>query len=132
MHSPQPSSTPRPRLALVPCHAPLPSAPAERPCRASACAPRALARPARLCRAPSLHAVSLVQWLYCNTTLPMSLAPRSQYTRVYCDTNCPQPSLLQYNPAIHFPTTSLSQSQYTRCIAIQSQPTSCPFQPAIQ
>ena len=58
--------------------------------------------------------MSLVQWLYCNTALPISLT-WSQYTKVYCDTMA-LPSLppghdtasvllpkascsLQYNPA---------------------------------
>ena len=94
MHSLQPSSTPRPR-AQHPCRTP--SAPAARPC---------------------LRAVSLVQWLYCYTTLPMSLAPRSQYTKVYCDTNCPQPGLLQYNLTIQSKPCSLCHDT-TAFLAIQ-------------
>ena len=35
------------------------------------------------------QAVSQVQWLYCNTALPIALAPMSQYTRLYCDTTLP-------------------------------------------
>ena len=70
----------------------------------------------------------------------MSLTPRSQYTRVYCDTNCPQPSLLQYTslqPAYLSHNTlgvlryslshphALSSLQYNNCIAIlSSQPPS--------
>ena len=112
--------------------------------------PRALAPAARIPRAhlSSLRAqpsaVSQVQWLYCNTTLLVSLT-WSQYTRVYCDTICPHPpaccntllitiqqlycntipiafSLLQYIPVycntLPLPTSLLLQ--YNNCIAVKS------------
>ena len=140
MHSLLASSTPRcaqaARLA-PPCRTPLqplsrplrlPVArlgaervrPRLRPCRAPSAqhraaqrpparpAPRAPARPAWPCRGHNDYIA--IQPMPC-------LAPMSQYN-LYCNTN--------------FPSASLSQSQYTRCIAIQSQPASCPFQPAIQ
>ena len=88
---------------------PGPSVVSQRPAHLPCCAPgrpRACLRPAcpaRLACAPrslSLRVMSLVQWLYCNTALPISLAPVSQYSELYCDTilQLGSPPWSRYNP----------------------------------
>ena len=129
-------------LPRAPC-APAPRLRAQRP-PAPACPPRtSLAHPAAsLLRTPAPtcaprassalpNAVSwpsdciAIQTMPClshNTihciSIESSLQPAflPQYTRLYCDTNCPQPSLLQYNPAIQLSLFSAIQTsvlQYT-------------------
>ena len=106
-------------------------------CRSARLPCRSAARLRPLCRAParltpaclvfSACAVSQVQWLYCNTALPISLT-WSQYTKVYCDT-----MPLSHQPvAIHFKSCntilpSLTAALYCNtpvCPAIQSSPPS--------
>ena len=59
-----------------------------------------------------------IHYVYCDTNGQPSSLPQSQYTRLHCDTNCPQPSLLQYNPAIQL---SPLLCDTTQCIAIHFQ-----------
>ena len=73
----------------------------------SACAPSP---------APTHRVAATVTVLQYSTALS-----QSQYNPLYCDTNCPQPSLLQYNPAIQL---SPLLCNTTQCIAIHFQPSS--------
>ena len=81
--------------------------------------------PAARCPAP--RAVSQVQWLYCNTTLPMSLL--SQYNCFYCDTNFPQLVFLPQYTRLYCDTVSALSSaiqtsvlQYTSSLAFSCMP----------
>ena len=109
------------------------------------CVPRVPQRqPARLAPLPS--AVSLMQGLYCNTALPISLS-YSQYSELYCDTlflpgqpplchntlycivihsastkpstSCNRPIVLQYHFFLTQPTLLAFESRYTHSLAIQ-------------
>ena len=95
-------------VSLPPRPAPVPSSP-------HACA-RALRAPcARLCACA--RDVSWLRIVLQYNAQPL-VAFRSQYTRVYCGT--------KFSNSQPFCHNTLD------CFAIQSQPTSCPFQPAIQ
>ena len=146
MHSPQPSSTPRPR-AQRPCRAPrepvsFACAPAARlhaqlgrvmgtvtvlqysPCPASVTIQSIVLR-----YTPAQQPVA-IHWLSCNTIFPHAVIqnlttthPRLQYNLLYCNTTSSQAYLLlQYNNLycnIVSAAARLLKSQYNCCIVIQ-------------
>ena len=137
-----PTPSPRPpRAPAAPLARLLPPAP--RAPRTPVCALRARpSRPAgaqRLLSSPAPHASvaccsGCIAIQHCPCPLPShntvnciaihpSLLPTFllQDSRLYCNTNCPQPSLLQYNPAIQLSPLLYNTNQ---CIAIHFQPSS--------
>ena len=77
-------------------------------------------------RAPNACAVLQVQWLYCNTALPISLT-WSQYTKVYCDTmsNCqpfPGHDTKLYCDPIPFQASLLYCNTKPSCNTISAHP----------
>ena len=127
---------------VVPCRTPARICLLPRPAPASPRAPSPCFRALRSCACLHAHpraqrsvqrrvvaqcralASRVLGWLCCIATQPsLSSLSLSQYKFLYCDTNFPAALLLQYNPTIHFPITSLLL-QYNKlyCNTVLQQP----------
>ena len=141
-------SAPRARPASAPCapcaRLPPPSPHAARPLRPAACSSRPLARPPALrapsastpnaqhaqrpapaCRVAATVAVSWLGWALHRNTVQPCLAPKLQYSAVYCNTLLPSSSplllqynlVLQYNLALHPAIQSKTNKLYCNTIS---------------